>query len=261
MSDSKDIPSVMHMLSRLLIAKPKQGNEKLGNWLLRNNVPPGVTIPPEFIVMFDRSGPLHGLTKFSNLQQPSETVSPVDAAEVQAAQTARRQAVDEFLNAARDVLDVSGMRVPVPEPKPSNPKDMIGSNKLPLHLWPTTATALGCVALLDGALKYGRSNFRAVGVRASIYCDAAARHLAAYLEGEDCDPDSGVPHLGHVLACVAILVEAEAAGNLTDDRMFPTNYREFVDQLTPHVARLKQLHAERKVKHYTIADSIQPDEL
>ena len=47
--------------------------------------------------------------------------------------------------------------------KPSNPKDMIGSNKLPLHLWPNTATAMGSLGFLNGALKYGRANFREIG--------------------------------------------------------------------------------------------------
>lgn len=137
--------------------------------------------------------------------------------------------------------------------KPSNPKDLIGSGKLPLHLWPTTATALGSLGLLDGMLKYGRSNFRAVGVRASIYYDAASRHLNAWMEGEDADPDSGLPHLAHALACLAIIVDAEAAGKLTDDRCAPGGYRKLVGQLTPHVARLKELHAGKDPKHYTIS--------
>jgi hypothetical protein len=139
--------------------------------------------------------------------------------------------------------------------KPSNPKDLIGSDKLPMHLWPETATALGALALLDGALKYGRGNFRAVGVRASIYVDAARRHLTAWFEGEDADPDSGLPHLGHALACLAILVDAEAAGKLNDDRQVGGGYRPLVDALSPHVARLKALHAEKNPKHYTIVDS------
>lgn len=42
--------------------------------------------------------------------------------------------------------------------KPTNPKDAIGSNKVPMHLWPTTATIAGAMALLHGAMKYGRSN-------------------------------------------------------------------------------------------------------
>ena len=49
------------------------------------------------------------------------------------------------------------------ELKETNPKDAIGSQKLPLHLWPTTATAMGCLGLLDGALKYGRANWRVSG--------------------------------------------------------------------------------------------------
>ena len=138
--------------------------------------------------------------------------------------------------------------------KPTNPKDIIGSSKLPLHLWPSTATAMGCLGFLDGALKYGRSNFRAVGVKASIYVDAAKRHLDAWFEGEDLDPDSGLPHLSHALACCAILAEALAKKNLTDDRMYPTRYREFVNELTEHVGRLKLLRKDCDPKHYTIAD-------
>lgn len=151
--------------------------------------------------------------------------------------------------------------MPDPSTKPTNPKDIIGSGKLPIHLWPTTATALGCLGLLDGLLKYGRSNYRAIGVRASIYYDAARRHLDAWFEGEDIDPDSGLPHLAHALACIAIIVDARAAGKLNDDRMFPGGYRNLIDELTPHVARLKALHADKspvhggQPKHYTIADS------
>ena len=139
--------------------------------------------------------------------------------------------------------------------KPTNPKDAIGSSKLPLHLWPTTATALGSLALLDGAMKYGRANFRAIGVRASIYVDAAQRHLLAWFEGQDNDPDSGLPHLAHALACLAILADAEAAGTMTDDRQFPGGYLDRVRDLTAHVERLRDIHADRKPPHhYTIAD-------
>lgn len=139
--------------------------------------------------------------------------------------------------------------------KDTNPKDAIGSQKLPLHLWPTTATAMGCLGLMDGALKYGRANWRAAGVRASIYFDAANRHLAAWFEGEAADPDSGLPHLAHALACLAIIVDAEAAGLLVDDRQVPGGHRRLVDALTQHVARLQIVHAERAPKHFTIADA------
>ena len=141
--------------------------------------------------------------------------------------------------------------------KPTNPKDAIGCDKLPLHLWPTTATAMGCLGLLEGALKYGRKNFRESGVRTSIYIDACKRHLDAYMEGEDHAPDSGTPHLANALACLAIIVDAQAAGKLDDDRNYNgSGYRKLVDNLTPHVRRLKDLFADKKPKHYTIEDKI-----
>lgn len=141
------------------------------------------------------------------------------------------------------------------ELKLTNPKDMIGCNKIPFHLWPEVATVYGALGLLDGALKYGRSNWRVAGVRASIYYDATRRHLNKWFEGETHDPDSGLPHLSHVLACVAILIDAEAAGKLTDDRMVAGGYAETINALTAHVARLRELHANRNPKHYTIEDT------
>jgi len=141
--------------------------------------------------------------------------------------------------------------------KPSNPKDIIGSDKIPLHLWPTTATALGSMALLDGACKYGRTNYRAIGVRASIYYDAAMRHLSRWFEGEMIDPDSGLPHLAHVLACIAIIVDAEAAGKLNDDRMIKGGYSALLADLTPLVAEIKDRYADKSPKHYTIQDDPQ----
>lgn len=150
---------------------------------------------------------------------------------------------------AVDAVDAPRESVPA-----ENPKDAIGSGKLPLHLWPESASALGCLGMLDGALKYGRANFRHAPVLASIYYDAARRHLDAWFEGEDDDPDSGLPHIAHALACVAIVVDADVAGKLIDDRNTPTDWRGLVDRLTPHVARLKALHEDRSPRHYTIKD-------
>jgi hypothetical protein len=142
------------------------------------------------------------------------------------------------------------------ELKPTNPKDMIGSDKLPFHLWPESATAFGCLGLLDGALKYGRTNWRSSGVKISIYIDALRRHSAAFFEGEWADPDSGLPHLSHMLACIAIICDAYAAGKLADDRQYPGGYRSLVTRLTPNVAKLKAKHAGKKPRHFTIADAL-----
>ena len=144
------------------------------------------------------------------------------------------------------------------ESKPTNPvneKDRIAQGKLPLHLWPSTATAMGCVGLLNGALKYGRGNFRASGVLASVYKSAADRHLAAWFSGEDNDPVDGVPHLAAALACLAIIVDAQAAGKLIDDREYENGYVALADSLTLYIAHLKGLHEDKNPKHYTIADN------
>lgn len=144
-----------------------------------------------------------------------------------------------------------------PSEKPSNPKDLIGSDKVPLHLWPETASVLGSLALLDGALKYGRGNFRAVGVRASIYYDAARRHLAKLFAGEDLDKDSGLPHEAHILACMAIIIDARAVGKLTDDRDYNSGFVKLLGEMEPHVARLKAKYKDKNPKHYTIADGVE----
>lgn len=143
------------------------------------------------------------------------------------------------------------------ELKPTNPKDAIGTNKIPFHLWPETATILGCLGLLDGMLKYGRANWREAGVRWSIYYDAMRRHMNKRHEGEIIDPDSGLPHMAHVLACAAIIADAEAAGQLVDDSQYvgPVNgYTTLITAMTPHVARLKEVHKDKNPHHYTAAD-------
>lgn len=102
--------------------------------------------------------------------------------------------------------------------KPTNPKDACGIRKVPFSTVPAQVTAEVGLAMLEGALKYGRHNYRAIGVRASVYYDAAKRHLSAWWEGEDLDPESGLPHVTHALACLVIVRDADRHGKLTDDR-------------------------------------------
>ena len=134
---------------------------------------------------------------------------------------------------------------------PLNPKDAIANGKIPMHLWPSTATAMGSLALLYGARLYGRSNWREAGVRASVYVSACQRHLAAWFENEDSDPDSQIPHLAHALACLAIIIDAQAAGKLTDDRQYPGGYRKLMNELTPLVAMVNEKFKDKEEpRHY-----------
>ena len=123
--------------------------------------------------------------------------------------------------------------------KPTNPKDAIGSGKLPLHLVPAVATAGESLALMWGAMNYGRANWRDAGVRYTIYTDAIERHLGKLKEGQDWDSESGLHHLWHIRACTAILLDADAAGMLTDDRVKSEAAIRALDALGPQVTRIR----------------------
>lgn len=138
----------------------------------------------------------------------------------------------------------------------ANPKDAAGRAKIPLHLWPPSATAFGSIGFLEGQLKYGRSNFRATDVAASVYYAAAKRHLDAWWEGEENTKEGG-PHLGNALACIAIIVDAQVNGTLVDDRQYVPNdgaYGRMVEALTAASVKLKALFGDRKPKDWDRRD-------
>lgn len=72
-----------------------------------------------------------------------------------------------------------------------------------ISLIPTSALNDMANAFGFGAAKYGDHNFRR-GINMSRLLDAAYRHLNAFKEGEDLDPESGFSHLGHALASIAM---------------------------------------------------------
>jgi hypothetical protein len=102
--------------------------------------------------------------------------------------------------------------------KESNPKDAVGIKKAPFSTVPSQPVAEVGLAMLEGALKYGRHNYRAIGVRTSVYYDACLRHLTAFWEGQDIDPDSGLPHIIKAVACLMVLRDSQIMGNVVDDR-------------------------------------------
>lgn len=99
-----------------------------------------------------------------------------------------------------------------------NPKTAIGVTKAPYHLVPPAAIHHTALAFADGAAKYGPYNWREKTVSASVYYGAMLRHLTAYWDGEDLSQDARVHHLGHVMACCAILLDAGSINKLNDDR-------------------------------------------
>ena len=102
--------------------------------------------------------------------------------------------------------------------KLSNPKDAVGIGKVPFSTVSAPVVAEVGLAMLEGSRKYGRHNYRAIGVRYSVYYDAAMRHLTAAWEGQDIDPDSGLPHVVKAIASLVVLRDAQMNGKCFDDR-------------------------------------------
>jgi hypothetical protein len=139
--------------------------------------------------------------------------------------------------------------------KLTNPKDAIGSSKLPLGLAPDTIEVEVALAYLEGALKYGRFNWRVAGVRASIYRAALGRHLAKWWNGQAEDPKTRVKHLASIIACAGILLDAELCGKLNDDRPPSAPISDLIDGYEDRVKHLKEMFKSHNPKHYTIEDS------
>lgn len=138
----------------------------------------------------------------------------------------------------------------LPEAKPSNPKDLIGTDKVPLSLVPATSIAYQALGHLEGHLKYGKVNWREAGVKFSIYLDACLRHLKKLEDGEWADPQTKVPHLGNALASLGIIVDAYECGKLIDDRPKQGAGAATIDRLAGVVKHLRTIFGDKNPKHF-----------
>lgn len=139
--------------------------------------------------------------------------------------------------------------------KATNPKDIVGSKKLSFAVLPWRVLTNVALAMLEGALKYGRQNYRAAGVRASVYFDAVVgRHLTSWWEGEDIDPDSGLSHIDKAIAGLMVMRDSMLQGNFEDDR--PPRGHVDMAALNAKAAALIERYGHVQPKHYTIADQL-----
>ncbi len=86
-----------------------------------------------------------------------------------------------------------------------------------MELLATEALRGTAQVLTFGAKKYDDNNWRK-GMSWSRLYGALLRHLAAWNEGEDLDPESGLPHLDHAACCVMFLQSYSRRGAGKDDR-------------------------------------------
>lgn len=85
-----------------------------------------------------------------------------------------------------------------------------------LGLIPPVALIRMGECLAYGAEKYGEgeveANWRKVANGRARYLDATLRHLVAYMDGEEIDPESGITHIGHALCNLAFIAGLDDEG-------------------------------------------------
>lgn len=89
--------------------------------------------------------------------------------------------------------------------------------KPPMSLIDRYAIEQIAMVLAFGAQKYDAHNWRK-GIAYSRLIDAALRHLYAFADGEDLDPESGLPHIAHAGCCIVFLLGMMNAHPELDDR-------------------------------------------
>ncbi len=121
--------------------------------------------------------------------------------------------------------------------KDTNPKDSVGVRKVPMSTVSAPVSMEVGLAMLEGARKYGRHNYRIAGVRASVYYDASMRHLMAWWEGEDLDPDSELSHITKAIVTLYVLRDSMIQENWEDDRP-PASPEDWVNWMNYRASRV-----------------------
>jgi len=109
-------------------------------------------------------------------------------------------------------------------PDKPNPKYVQAQKdgKAPLEFLEPAANEAIARVMATGAEKYGPRNFIIDAITATTYIGAIRRHLDAWMEGQDVDPDSGFTHLAHIGANIHVVLAAMAHDKCIDDR-FPAS--------------------------------------
>jgi hypothetical protein len=128
----------------------------------------------------------------------------------------------------------------------ANPKKAYGDKKPPLHLLPLAGMIHQSLAHLDGNYKYEFENWNDTPVEKLTYIGAILRHVELYKYGENFARDTGVHNLGAVMACCAILLDAELNNSLIDNTRHSQATCDLMHTAEFIVERLKEAQAERE---------------
>ena len=95
-------------------------------------------------------------------------------------------------------------------------------NKLEYGLLPPFALEETVKVLTFGAQKYERDNWKKVPDSKRRYFDALQRHVWAWKQGEQIDPESGMHHLAHAMCCLMFLYEHDIMYSLNNGEVNET---------------------------------------
>jgi hypothetical protein len=90
-------------------------------------------------------------------------------------------------------------------------------DKPTIHRLPLSALTLAARVNAFGAKKYGEENWRG-GMGWMRLLGSCARHLYAFIDGEDNDKESGLSHIGHLLFDAMMLADYLTTHRELDDR-------------------------------------------
>jgi len=118
------------------------------------------------------------------------------------------------------------------------------SNKAELHQVPTSVINGIAKVLMYGAQKYEKGNFRR-GMKWTVPYDCLTRHMMLWLDGQELDEESGLPHLYHAAANIAMLIEFSETCPELDDR-FKGGINEYKDSFAKHEFKSYESKSENK---------------
>lgn len=93
----------------------------------------------------------------------------------------------------------------------------LDNGKAPMSLLDRHALEQIAMVLKFGAAKYERDNWRK-GISYTRLTDAALRHIFAFVDGEDKDPESNLSHIAHAGCCILFLLRMIRDRRDLDDR-------------------------------------------
>lgn len=106
------------------------------------------------------------------------------------------------------------------------------AGKPPMELLDRFALEQIAKVLAFGAAKYGRDNWRK-GIQLSRLIGASLRHLYAFADGENLDPESGLSHLSHAGCCIMFAIWMHDHHPELDDRWASQAIPRFLNQFEP----------------------------